>query len=197
MTKNRLEAFSDGVLAIIITIMVLELKLPEGTTIQALLPTIPGLVSYVLSFLFVAVYWGNHHHLVSAVKSLTPGIIWANHHLLFWTSLIPFATNWMGENHFAAFPTAVYALLMLICGVAYNILAWQIRVSNPTNEHSQKAFQAGKIKGLASLAGYGAAFPLAFVNSYISLSLFFLVAFLWIIPDHNFEKAVEGSENQD
>ncbi len=192
MTKTRLEAFSDGVLAIIITIMVLEMKVPHATDMHALLELVPAFFSYALSFIFIGIYWGNHHHLLHVVKTVSSGIIWANLNLLFWLSLIPFATGWMGENHFAQFPVAVYALLLNVCGIAYTILQRLIASCHKFTPAMEAAMRKQTQKGLISLVGYSSAFGLAFVNTTLSEILFVSVAILWLVPDKNIERAYAG-----
>lgn len=192
MTKTRLEAFSDGVLAIIITIMVLEMKVPHATDMHALLELVPAFFSYALSFIFIGIYWGNHHHLLHVVKTVSSGIIWANLNLLFWLSLIPFATGWMGENHFAQFPVAVYALLLNVCGIAYTILQRLIASCHKFTPAMEAAMRKQTQKGLISLVGYSSAFGLAFVNTTLSEILFVAVAILWLVPDKNIERAYAG-----
>jgi uncharacterized membrane protein len=191
MTKNRLEAFSDGVIAIIITIMVLELKIPHGTDWASIRPLAPVFIGYVLSFTVIAIYWGNHHHLLHTVAHIDSKIIWANTHLLFWLSLIPFATAWMGENHFAANPVAAYAALQALCGIAYYILLRIIMDGHPSNAHLRAPLEKQSKKGMRSLVLYVLAIPAAFFNTTISAILFFLVAVLWLIPDRNIEKALK------
>lgn len=191
MTKTRLEAFSDGVLAIIITIMVLELKTPHGTGWHAIKPLFPVLLSYVLSFIIIGIYWGNHHHLLHTVGHINSKIIWANLHLLFWLSLVPFATGWMGENQFDAISVAVYAGLQALCGVAYYILLRVIVSSHPHNTHLLVPLQQQSKKGVASLVIYSLAIPAAFIHTAISAGLFFLVSAIWLIPDRNIEKALK------
>lgn len=181
----RLEAFSDGVLAIIITIMVLELKMPHGTDWAALKPVIPGLTSYIMSFLFVGVYWGNHHHMLRTIKKLSAPIMLANLNLLFWLSLIPFATGWMGEYHFAALPVALYAVLLDICGLSYTILQKSIENTHKDDTHLKKVLGRHTQKGILSVIAYTAAIPLAYVDSYISVAIFFGVAIMWLVPDKN------------
>ena len=191
MEKTRLEAFSDGVLAIIITIMVLELKVPHSADWQALYELWPVASSYVLSFVFVGIYWGNHHHLLHTVKKVNSAIIWGNLNFLFWLSLIPFATAWMGENHFSPNTVVVYAILLLCCGVSFTILQQAIF---KTQKHSQAlldAFKKLEKKGWFSTVAYLSAIPLAFVSSIISYLLFITVAVVWLIPDKNIEKALE------
>ncbi len=189
MEKNRLEAFSDGVLAIIITIMVLELEVPRSPELSALAALWPVFTAYALSFAFVGIYWVNHHHLVHTVHRTNAGIMWHNLFLLFFLSLVPFATAWMGENHFATVPVAVYAVLMLACGVAYQMLARCITGSQPHDERVQHALKSGEKKGLASLIGYAAAIPLAFVDVRISLFIFVAVAVVWFVPSRSLERA--------
>ncbi|HYK46288.1 MAG TPA: TMEM175 family protein [Parafilimonas sp.] len=188
MRKNRLEAFSDGVLAIIITIMVLELRVPEGANWQALKPLFPVFLSYTLSFIFIGIYWNNHHHLMHVVKHISAGIMWANLNLLFWLSLIPFATGWMGENHFEPFTVALYAVLMVFCGVSYNILQIVIEKCHKEDQRLASIMQRQRGKGIGSLFLYSAAVPLAYVNAIISGALFVLVAVLWLIPDKRIEQ---------
>ena len=192
MKTTRLEAFSDGVLAIIITIMVLELKVPHGVDFAALKPIWPVLLSYVLSFIYVGIYWNNHHHLFHATGQVSGGILWANLYLLFWLSLFPFTTAWMGENHAAAFPTAVYGFVLLMAAIAYEILLRAIIAKE--GRESLVALAVGKDwKGKLSLALYLAAIPLAFVNALIASALYVLTALLWLIPDPRIEKALKGA----
>jgi len=188
-TKNpagRLEAFSDGVLAIIVTIMVLELKAPHGTDWAAIKPLVPVLISYVMSFLFVGVYWGNHHHLLHTVKRLSAGIMLANLHLLFWLSLVPFATAWMGENHFAPLTVAVYAGLLCVCGLAYTILQKAIEACHRDDLRLKTVMERHSRKGIFSVIAYLSAIPLAYVEPYISVGIFFLVAIVWLVPERSF-----------
>lgn len=188
MGNGRLEAFSDGVLAIIITIMVLELKVPHSAEIAALRPLIPVLLSYVLSFVYVGIYWNNHHHLLQTCKKVTGSILWANLHLLFWLSLFPFTTAWMGENHFAAIPTAAYGLVLLMAAIAYFLLQHVIIVSQGTDSILKKAF--GKDwKGKSSLLIYLIATLSTFWSPWLSLGLYALVALLWLVPDRRIENA--------
>lgn len=191
MPKNRLEAFSDGVIAIIITIMVLELKVPHGVEVAALKPLLPVYLSYVLSFVYVGIYWNNHHHLLHAVRHVTAAIMWANLHLLFWLSLVPFATGWMGENHFAALPTALYGCVLLMAAVAYLILQ-NLIVAAHERDSALGATLGSDLKGKLSLAGYVAAIGLAFVNQWLSDALYVLVAVMWLIPDRRVERATKG-----
>jgi len=187
---TRLEAFSDGMLAIIITIMVLELKAPHGTDWNSLKPILPGLISYVMSFLFVGVYWGNHHHLVHVVKRLSSGIMLSNLNLLFWLSLVPFATGWMGENHFAPLPVAVYAALLDICGLSYTLLQKMIEACHKDNQQLKDIMRGHTRKGIISIICYTSAIPLAYVNSYISVGIFFIIAIYWLVPDKNILKTI-------
>ncbi|HYV63151.1 MAG TPA: TMEM175 family protein [Bryobacteraceae bacterium] len=190
MEKNRLEAFSDGVLAIISTIMVLELKVPHGVDFEALQPVLPVFLSYVLSFLYVGIYWNNHHHMFHTTKYVSAGILWANLHLLFWLSLFPFATAWMGENHLASTPTAAYGLVLLMAAIAYYVLQHAIIVDQGRN--SLLASAIGRDwKGKLSPVFYLAAIPLAFVSPWIASALYTLVALLWLIPDRRIERALE------
>jgi uncharacterized membrane protein len=188
MGKNRLEAFSDGVMAIIITIMVLELKIPEGIDPHALKPIVPIFMSYVLSFIFIGIYWNNHHHLLHLVKHISAGIMWANLNLLFWLSLVPFATAWMGENHLEPFPVALYALLLDMCGLAYTILQKMIEACHRDQPQLKEIMQSQKQKGIISLLIYTSAIPLAYVNTFISISLFIINAAIWFIPDKKIER---------
>jgi uncharacterized membrane protein len=189
MGKTRLEAFSDGVIAIIITIMVLELKVPHGAEIADLLMLGPIFLSYVLSFANVGIYWNNHHHLLHTVKKVSAGILWANLHLLFWLSLLPFTTGWMGENHFATWPVVVYGINLLLCAVAYTILAQVIAKSHPEDSSIAKAIEFS-LKDKISLATYVASIPIAFFNSWVSGAMFIAVAALWFIPDRRIERAL-------
>lgn len=189
MTKGRLEAFSDGVIAIIITIMVLELKVPEGANLAALRPLIPVFLSYVLSFVFLGIYWNNHHHLLQAVRRVNGPILWANLHLLFWLSLVPFITAWMGENRFAAWPVALYGTVLLCAAFAYFIL-----VRTLITHHGQDSVLAAAVgsdfKGKISLVFYTLGIPLAFLNSWLAGALYVLVAIIWLIPDRRIEKVL-------
>lgn len=186
MGKARLEAFSDGVMAIIITIMVLELKVPHGTDIATLVPLIPVFLSYVLSFIYVGIYWNNHHHLLHATQKVSGRVLWANLHLLFWLSLIPFVTGWMGENHFAEWPTALYGVVLFMCGVAYYILAHSLIAHHGKDSTLAAAF--GKdYKGMVSIALYAIAIPLSFVSTLLAMAIYVLVAAIWFIPDRRIE----------
>jgi uncharacterized membrane protein len=187
MGKGRVEAFSDGVIAIIITIMVLELRPPHDATIEALAPLWPVFLSYVLSFGYIGIYWNNHHHMLHAVKHVSGPVLWANLHLLFWLSLTPFTTAWMGENHFAPIPVAVYGTGLLMNAIAYSILVRVlIRAHGSDSEFAQRI--GGDIKGYISLALYILAVGVSFVNAGVALGLYFLVAMIWFIPDRRFER---------
>jgi len=192
MGKGRLEAFSDGVIAIIITIMVLELKVPEEANWNALKTMFPSLLMYVSSFVFLGIYWNNHHHLVHLVKHISAGIMWANLNLLFWLSLVPFATEWLGANHAEPFPFAIYAALLDMCGVAYTILQIFIERCHRDDERLRSIMQRQRGKGMASLFLYTAAIPLAYVDTIISGLLFVVVAIVWFIPDKKIEKLVSN-----
>lgn len=189
MSKGRLEAFSDGVIAIIITIMVLEMKVPHETDLAALRPLIPVFLSYVLSFTFVGIYWNNHHHLLHATRHVNGRILWANLHLLFWLSLIPFVTHWMGESHFAAWPVAVYGIVLLLAACAYYLLAHSLIAHH--GKDSTIATALGRdFKGKVSVVIYAVAIPLAFENAWIACALYVFVAIIWLIPDRRIEKTL-------
>ena len=193
MQKNRLEAFSDGVIAIIITIMVLELKVPHGTDLDTLKPLLPGFLSYLLSFLYVGIYWNNHHHLLHAVKKVSGGILWANLHLLFWLSLFPFATGWMGENHFTAIPTAAYGAVLLMAAIAYYIL--QCTILAQQGPGSVLAAAIGKDwKGKVSPALYLSAFLLALKSPGLASTIYAAVALMWLVPDRRIERELAKHE---
>lgn len=189
MTKSRLEAFSDGVIAIIITIMVLELEVPHSTSLEALKPLVPVLGSYVLSFILVAIYWGNHHHLIHTLSHLNSRIIWANFHLLFWLSLVPFATAWMGQNNFNEVTVAAYALVVDLCGIAYFILLSTIAATHK-NDALLAPLKKQTRKGTISVIAYTLAIPAAFIHPLVSGILFLLVAVIWWIPDREIERSV-------
>ena len=195
MGKGRLEAFSDGVMAILITIMVLELRVPEGTDWAALSPLVPRFLSYVLSFVVLGIYWNNHHHLLHATDRVNGKVMWANLHLLFWLSLLPFATGWMGENHFAALPTAAYRTDLFMAAIAYWILENAIIAEH--GPHSRLAVALGGNDGKAkwSLVLYASAIPLAFVNQWISEGIYVFTAALWLVPDRRIESAVHRSDH--
>lgn len=189
MNKNRLEAFSDGVLAIIITIMVLELKVPHGADLTVLLPLLPVFLSYVLSFVYIGIYWNNHHHMLYTVGKVSGGILWANLHLLFWLSLLPISTGWMGENHFASVPTAMYGVVLLMAAAAYSILARAVIATEGKDSLLAKAIGKDH-KGNLSLVLYAVAIPLAFVNQGIAQALYVAVALMWLVPDRRIEEAL-------
>jgi len=186
MNKGRLEAFSDGVIAILITIMVLELRIPHGTDLDALRPLLPVFLTYLLSFVFLGIYWNNHHHMLQATKQINGKILWANLHLLFWLSLIPFVTGWMGENHFAPLPTAVYGAVLLMAAVAYTILQTLIVAEQDTNSVLATAV-GNDLKGKLSMVLYLVAIPSAFVHQWISDGLYVIVALIWLVPDRRIE----------
>ncbi|MGA2297598.1 MAG: TMEM175 family protein [FCB group bacterium] len=187
MNKNRLEAFSDGVIAIIITIMVLELKIPHGADWQSVSNLVPKFLSYILSFVIIAIYWNNHHHLLHTVKHISGSILWSNTHLLFWLSLIPFVTAWAGENQFSALPVAAYSIILFMAAVAYFILTRAI-----ISVHGRDSILSSAIgkdfKGKVSIIAYAVSIPLAFYMTYISIILIILVAALWLVPDKRIEK---------
>jgi uncharacterized membrane protein len=187
MGKGRLEAFSDAVIAIILTIMVLELKVPHGETWAALRPLLPVFLSYAMSFVFLAIYWNNHHHLLQAVRQVNGRILWANLHLLFWLSLIPFVTAWMGENHFTSVPVALYGVVMLASAIAYTILT--VSLVSHHGKDSPLAIALGKdMKGKLSLLIYTLAIPTAFANSWLACAMYMIVSCIWLIPDRRIEK---------
>jgi uncharacterized membrane protein len=188
MNKTRLEAFSDGVIAIIITIMVLEIKMPHSAEWKALQDLLPAFLSYIISFAFIGIYWNNHHHMLHTVQHLTPGIMWSNLNLLFWLSLIPFATAWMGENSFERNPVIFYAAILFLCGFSYDILRRAIVRSYKGDHVLKQALEKEKLKGLISTFSYLAAIPFAYVHTAISCGLFVLVAVMWFIPS----KAIEA-----
>jgi uncharacterized membrane protein len=187
---GRLEAFSDGVIAIIITIMVLEMKVPEGTHLDSLRPLLPVGLAYVLSFIYVGIYWNNHHHLLHATRRVNGGILWANLHLLFWLSLVPFVTHWVGENHAAAWPTALYGIVLLMAAIAYEVLQHAIIAHHGEDSTLARAI-GSDWKGKLSLAAYACAIPLAFVSPWLSDLLFVAVAALWLVPDRRIEAMLE------
>ncbi|WP_306589729.1 TMEM175 family protein [Geothrix sp. 21YS21S-4] len=189
MGKQRLEAFSDGVLAIILTIMVLELKVPHGASFQALASLLPTFVSYVLSFIYVAIYWNNHHHMLHAAGKVNGPILWANTHLLFWLSLIPFATAWMGDNHFAARPVALYGLVLLMAALAYYLLSRCLIHHHGAGSLLEAAVGADA-KGKFSIAVYAAAILLSFANRWVGFGLYWLVALVWLVPDRRIERVL-------
>jgi uncharacterized membrane protein len=195
MGKGRLEAFSDGVLAIIITIMVLELKVPHGDDFAALEPLIPVFLSYVLSFVYIGIYWNNHHHMLHATESVSGPILWANLHLLFWLSLIPAATGWMGENHFAPAPTALYGVPLLMAAIAYWLLQRAIMARH--GSESLLATAVGRdFKGKVSPVLYVVAIPSAFISPWIAGAIYVSVALMWLVPDRRIEKVLESRQPQ-
>src|SRR5450432_3966890 len=186
MTKGRLEAFSDGVVAIIITIMVLELKVPRSGELEALRPLLPTFLTYALSFVFVGIYWNNHHHLLHATTRINGAVLWANLHLLFWLSLVPFVTGWMGSNHFEPLPVAIYGVVLLLSAIAYTILLRTILAAEGPG--SRLAAMIGNDrKGKVSGALYLAAIPLAFVQCWLALGIYILVSLIWLVPDKRIE----------
>ncbi|HEV2417784.1 MAG TPA: TMEM175 family protein [Terriglobia bacterium] len=189
MTKGRMEAFSDGVIAVIITVMVLEMKSPHGVSLAALRPVIPVFLSYVLSFVYIGIYWNNHHHLLHATQRVNGSTLWANLHLLFWLSLVPFATAWMGENHFSPWPVALYGIILLMAGTAYIILTKALIALH--GKDSTLATSIGKdVKGKISFIIYVAAIPLAFAQIWAACACYILVALIWLVPDRRIEKAL-------
>ncbi len=193
MEKNRLEAFSDGVLAIIITIMVLELRVPRGSALTALTPVLPVFLTYVLSFVYIAIYWNNHHHLLKAARSVTGGMMWANLHLLFWLSLFPFVTGWMGENHFTPAPTALYGAVALMAAIAYYILQSLILAQEGRDSKLSKSL-GRDLKGKLSPVLYAAAIGVSFLEPWIAGCLYIVVALMWLVPDRRIERALRGSD---
>ncbi len=187
MSKGRMEAFSDGVIAILITIMVLQLTVPHGPDLQDLLPLVPVFLSYVLSFTFLGIYWNNHHHLLQAIEQVDGRALWANLHLLFWLSLFPFATAWVGENHFAALPVALYGVVLLLAAVAYFILA-RILIAIHGRDSLLAEALGRDVKGKISIVIYALAIPLAFVQSWIAFGLYVVVAIIWLVPDRRIER---------
>lgn len=193
MGKTRLEAFSDGVIAVIITIMVLEMKVPHGENLAALGPLWPVFLSYVLSFIYLGIYWNNHHHMFHACQKVTGPMLWANLHLLFWLSLIPFVTGWMGENHFAALPTAMYGAVLLMAAIAYWILQQLIiRVQGPGSV--LRVAVGSDWKGKLSPVAYAAAIVIAFWSQWIAGCIYALVALIWLVPDRRIERVLQGKE---
>jgi uncharacterized membrane protein len=186
MTKGRMEAFSDGVIAIIITIMVLELRAPHDPHWRALVPLLPALATYAMSFVYLGIYWNNHHHMLHATDRINGRILWANLFLLFWLSLVPFVTDWMGENHFAAVPVAVYGAVLLLAALSYTLLQAAIVTHQGPGSRLAQAVGAD-LKGKLSAALYALAIPLAFVNRWISIGVYILVAAMWLIPDRRIE----------
>jgi uncharacterized membrane protein len=195
MHKGRLEAFSDGVFAIIITIMVLELRPPSGSDFSSLRPLLPVFLSYVLSFVYIGIYWNNHHHMFQVTQHIRGGILWANLHLLFWISLFPFVTDWAGENHFATWPTALYGVVLFMAAVAYFILQGTIIAHQGADSVLKKAVGADA-KGKLSMVLYAAAIGLAFVHVIIAQSLYLLVALMWLVPDKRIEHLQQNTHVQ-
>jgi len=193
MGKNRMEAFFDGVVAIIITIMVLEMKVPHGDSIETLSPLIPVLSSYVPSFLYLGIYWNNHHHMMHACHGATGSMLWANLHLLFWLSLIPFTTGWMGENHFATLPAAAYGVVLLMAAIAYWILQQRIISSQGESSVLKRAI-GNDWKGKLSPLLYALAIMLAFLSPWISVAIYVFVALMWVVPDRRIERVLVGRE---
>jgi uncharacterized membrane protein len=193
MGKGRLEAFSDGVLAIIITIMVLELKVPHGADLDSLLPLMPSFLSYVLSFIYVGIYWNNHHHLLHAATRVSGGVLWANLNLLFWLSLFPFATGWMGENHFAPLPSAAYGLVLLMAAISYYLLQRRIIASDGPDSVLKRALGTdwkGKLSPLLYVAAIGASFWL----HWMAQAIYVAVALIWLVPDRRIERTIRDTE---
>jgi len=195
MTKGRLEAFSDGVIAIIITIMVLELKVPHGAQVADLWPLTPVLLSYVLSFVYLGIYWNNHHHLLHAARQVDGRILWANLHLLFWLSLVPFVTGWMGENHFAPLPVALYGGVLLMAAVSYTLLVRALLARHGKDSVLGKAI-GSDLKGNLSLAAYVLAILVASSNRWIACALYVAVALAWLVPDLRIERALAAEERE-
>lgn len=193
MTKNRLEAFSDGVLAVIITIMVLEMKSPGSGTLEALRPVLPVFLSYVLSFVFIGIYWSNHHHLLHAVQHVNGATLWANLHLLFWLSLVPFTTAWMGDNHFTSWSVALYGIVLLLAAIAYYILVRTLLALHGETSTLAEAIGSDR-KGKLSIAIYVPAIPLAFVRPWISALCFIIVAIIWLVPDRRIESRISRED---
>ena len=196
MGKGRLEAFSDGVLAIIITVMVLEMHVPQGDDLNALKGVFPVFLSYILSFVNIALYWNNHHHMMFIVQHVNGKVLWANTHLLFWLSLVPFTTAWMGENHFTTWPVALYGTVLMMAGIAYYILAHTLMKLHGKDSTIAKAIGKDH-KGIISVVIYIIAIPLAFLNAWISLGLYATVAGMWLIPDRRIEKKLVKEKNSD
>jgi uncharacterized membrane protein len=193
MSKGRLEAFSDAVIAIILTIMVLELKVPHGANWNTLRPLLPVFLSYVMSFVFLSIYWNNHHHLLQAAGKVNGRILWANLHLLFWLSLIPFVTAWMGENHFSAVPVALYGIVMLASAIAYTLLTSSL-ISHHGKDSALAIALGRDFKGKLSLLLYTLAIPIAFVNSWLSCAMYMTVSGIWLLPDRRIEKTLASRE---
>jgi uncharacterized membrane protein len=194
MNKTRLEAFSDGVFAILITILVLELKIPHGDDLAALRPLLPVFLTYVLSFIYLGIYWNNHHHMLQATRHVSGKVLWANLHLLFWLSLVPFTTGWMGENHFSSLPTAVYGVVLICSAIAYTILQTTL-VAHHKGENAELSLAVGRdLKGKVSIVLYAVAIPLAFVNEWIADGIYILVAAVWLVPDRRIESQINHGD---
>jgi uncharacterized membrane protein len=194
MTRGRLEAFSDGVIAILITIMVLEFEVPHGASLESLRPLVPVFSAYVVSFVFLGIYWSNHHHMLHLTERVNGGILWANLHLLFWLSLVPFVTAWIGEYHDAAMPTALYGVVMLLASIAYYVLSRTIIAAHGPDSRIAQAI-GRDAKGVGSTLLYVAAIPLAFVRPWISDAIYVLVAMIWLVPDRRIESRVESAHH--
>jgi len=192
MSKGRMEAFSDGVIAIIITIMVLEMTVPQGTDLASLVPLAPVFTSYVLSFVFLGIYWNNHHHMLQAVRQVNGRILWANLYLLFWLSLVPFVTRWMGENHFAEWPVALYGVVLLMAAIAWYILSRAL-IWHHGRDSALATAVGSDFKGRSSIVLYVVAILLSFVNRWVAVGLYGLVAVMWLIPDRRIEKTLSES----
>lgn len=195
MGKGRLEAFSDGVLAIIITIMVLEMKVPHGDSLESLKPLIPVFISYILSFVYIGIYWNNHHHMLHASRQVNGAVLWTNAHLLFWLSLVPFATGWMGENHFSTWPVVLYGVIMMMAGIAYYFLAHCLTGLHGKNSDFTKALGSDS-KGKISVIAYAVGIGLSFLHPYIGLGSYVLVAMMWFIPDKRFENTKTVADHE-
>lgn len=194
MNKARLEAFSDGVIAIIITIMVLELKIPHSSDFNALIPLLPIFVSYVLSFVYIGIYWGNHHHILHTIKKASPGILLSNLNLLFWLSLTPFATAWMGENHFDPNTVAVYGIVLLVTGLSFYIFLKFVEKDSIDKGEIKMAFKNLRVKGIISTIGYLVLIPSAYFSIILSSIIFIVIFFIWFIPEKSIEKAIKEME---
>jgi len=195
MGKGRVEAFSDGVMAIIITVMLLEIKVPHGDELNLLKPVVPVFISYILSFIYLGIYWNNHHHMMHSVQHVNGKVLWANTHLLFWLSLIPFATGWMGENNFTKWPVILYGTILLLCGVAYYILSQTLIGLHGKNSTIANAIGSDK-KGKLSVVIYAFAIALSFINPWIGMALYAIVAAMWIIPDKRIEKKLMAQQKE-
>ncbi len=197
MNSRRMEAFSDGVMAIIITIMILEIQVPKGDSLQVLKPLVPVFLSYTLSFINIGIYWNNHHHMMQASENINGKVLWANMHLLFWLSLIPFATGWMGENHYSTWPVALYGIILFMSAIAYTILAFILTHTNLPKQNAKLSTAFGKdSKGKISLAIYAAGVGLSFLRPWIGLAIYALVAALWFIPDRRIEDKILDSKDK-